>query len=171
MSSKPRLRHLAAVGAAALAAVALSGCSLISNFTGSNSTAARDAGTGEVVEGGQQSAFSMRVGDCWNDPEGTTVSELETVPCTDAHDNEVFALFDLPDGDFPGSDEVESAADAGCEERFADYIGTSYDASDLVIWPLWPTEGSWDGMGDREVVCSVYDPAGQLTGSVQGSGR
>lgn len=169
MKLKNRAARIIAIGAAALAAVALSGCSLISNFT--NSSAARDAESGEVVEGGQQSAFTMRVGDCWNDPDGQQVSELEVVPCAEPHDNEVIALFDLPDGDFPGEDAVEAAADEGCTARFADYVGSSYESSELVIWPLWPTEGSWDNMDDREIVCSVYDPSGLLTGSIKGSAR
>lgn len=38
--------------------------------------------------------------------------------------------------------------------------------SELDIWPMHPTEDSWNTMDDREVVCSLWDPAAQASGTL-----
>ncbi len=152
-----RMSRLAAIAAAALATVALSGCSLLSGL-GGQSDAKRDTDTGDVVEGGKASAFEMHLGDCWKDPaDAEEVSDIEVVPCSDQHDNEVIGLFDLEDGDYPGRAEAEALAQKGCEGLFSDYVGAAYSESSLEIFPVYPTEASWDNLKDREVVCSVYN--------------
>lgn len=163
--SQGRAAGVAAVSV--FAAFALAGCSLL--LPADQPT--RDDESGEVVEGGQESAFNMQVGDCWNDVTTDEVSDVPMVPCAEEHDNEVYAEFDLPDGAFPGDDAVEEAAFDGCYERFADYIGISYEESVLEIYPMWPTEAGWDELNDRQIVCSVWDVEGALTGSVKGAAR
>jgi hypothetical protein len=122
---------------------------------------------------GGGNVFEMEVGMCWDDVDGTEVSDVPIVDCSSPHDNEVFYLFDMADGSFPGEEAVQSAAADGCIAAFPAYVGSEYLDSDLDIYPLYPTEGSWDG-GDREIVCSVYDWANNgapLVGSVRGTGR
>lgn len=117
--------------------------------------------------------FSLAVGDCFDDPgsgEGQ-VSSVPLVDCAEPHDNEVFAVFDLPDGPFPGNAEVQEAADLGCVERFASFVGTDYAVSELFLSSLSPTQASWDGRDDREVICFLYEPGVRLVGSERGSGR
>ncbi len=120
--------------------------------------------------------FSLEVGNCFDDEAapGSEPTELSSVPiveCAEPHDNEVFALFDLADGDFPGQSTVETSAFEGCVERFEAFVGLSYEESSLGLYPIYPTSGSWD-QGDREVVCAVYDSTlAKIEGSVQGSNR
>lgn len=117
--------------------------------------------------------FSLEVGTCFNDADSTAteLSEVPIVDCSEPHDNEVYHLFDLPDGDYPGEAAVSTAANEGCLDAFAGYVGTAYLDSELDYFPLTPTSGSWDA-GDREVVCALYDlTLAQLTGSMQGAGR
>jgi hypothetical protein len=116
--------------------------------------------------------FSLEVGDCFDEPEDAEqVSQVPVVDCAEPHGNEVFAVFDLPDGDYPGTEAVQTAASDGClGDRFESYVGTAYPESEIFASALWPTEGSW-GAGDREVVCFLFEPGVQLIGSQRGAGR
>ena len=117
----------------------------------------------------EDNVFSLEVGDCFDDEAapGTEAVEISSVPiveCDQPHDNEVFAVFDLPDGDFPGQAAVETSALDGCIERFEPYVGQPYETSLLEVYPIYPSSGSWD-QGDQEVVCALYDSSlAKLTG-------
>jgi hypothetical protein len=126
---------------------------------------------GEVVGEGDVGALSLAVGDCIEAAAVGQVNEVPVVPCTDPHESEVVALFDLPEGDFPGAVEVSSIAEEECiGPLFADYVGIDYQASKYGFAYLAPTQETWDGLDDREVVCLVGDPtSASLTGSVKGS--
>jgi hypothetical protein len=132
----------------------------------------RDA-SGAIVGEGSIDAFQMRVGDCFNDGAAFTddnpeVNSVPGVPCSDPHDNEVYAVFDVNSPSFPG-DEMERMAFESCKERFQAFVGRDYDSSALDIATLYPTRESWNSHNDREVICAVYDvAANKLTGSMQG---
>jgi hypothetical protein len=129
--------------------------------------------SGAIVGEGSIDAFQMRVGDCFNDGSGFTddnpeVHSVPGVPCSTAHDNEVYAVFDVNSPSFPG-DEMERMAFESCKQRFSAFVGRDYDSSKLDIATLYPTRDSWNSHNDREVVCAVYDvAANKLTGSVKG---
>jgi len=129
--------------------------------------------TGEIETAGSVDAFAMRVGDCFNDQSSLSgeVSDVPGVPCDEAHDNEVYATFDLSMVAWPGDEQANEVADAGCLERFEAAIGATYEESVLMITTLIPSEGSWAQIGDREVVCAAYHmELEKLTGSVMHSG-
>ena len=115
--------------------------------------------------------FSLDVGDCFQDPDQFgEVTDVEIVDCSEAHDNEVYHLFDLPEGDFPGNATVSTLADEGCSEAFDGYVGIAYAQSRFVYTTLSPTEESWDRADDREVVCFLFDiNLERLTGSARNS--
>ena len=151
------------VGAAALTAVvALTGCSGL--FGGG---ADRDDETGQVVETASDSVFSVKVGDCLNEPQGTEISDVELVPCDQPHDYEVFAEHELPEGDFPS--DVDTLAQDYCLPEFEKFIGQAYDTSSIELTWFSPTQTGWDQQDDRLIQCIVTDPAGQTTGSLEGS--
>lgn len=103
--------------------------------------------------GGQLDVFSLQVGDCVFDSPESEVETLDAISCSEDHDLEVYALFDLPDGDFPGNAEVDIAAENGCLERFDAYVGIAYAESVYGFTYLTPLEDGWNNLGDREVVC------------------
>lgn len=151
--------------AIAAATVALAGCSLLGQAGGGGT--GTDTGDGE---GTDTSAFEIKVGDCINDADVSgTVETVPIVACTEPHDSEAYASIIMDDGDFPGAEAVDSQAQSGCLDAFEGYVGNSYDNSKLEISYYYPTEASW-GTGDREILCTLYDPAGQSTGSAKGSG-
>ena len=140
-------------------------------------TAAERDDSGAIVSGGNVDAFEIAVGDCFNDtnssPTGAEeeISSLPAVPCAESHDNEVYAVFDLDAPDFPEGDALFDMAFQGCLDRFPAFVGRDYETSVLDIFAMYPTRESWNQLGDREVVCAVYDiNFNKLTGSVRGLG-
>lgn len=122
----------------------------------------------------QGNVFSLEPGTCFDDvdafydDESEGVSDVPTVDCAEPHDNEVFATYDLPDGDFPGQEAIATTAEEECIERFEDYVGIAYADSRFVSTHLIPTAQSWEG-GDREVVCFLYDiDYAKIEGSAEG---
>jgi len=159
-----------AVATVAVAGLALSGCSLINQFTeGGNAT--RDD-SGEVVESNDSTdVFTLRVGDCLNDSTATeTVETVPTVPCPEPHDSEIYASIIIEGDTFPGAEDVLAEADAACLDAFSGFAGVEYADSKYFYSYYFPTESSWEG-GDREILCTIYDEAGPVTGSLQNIGR
>lgn len=171
MSTTTTSRLLLGVASAGIAAMLLSGCSLIQSITGGGD-ATRDE-TGQVVEGNDSAdVFSMRVGDCLNDSSaGSEVSSVPIVPCSEPHDSEIYAELELAEGDFPGDITIQEQADEHCLAEFEKFVGINYNDSTLELSYYSPTAGSWTQMNDRLVSCIVYDPEGQTTGSLEGAAR
>ncbi|MBM4183970.1 MAG: hypothetical protein FJ207_07055 [Gemmatimonadetes bacterium] len=144
----------------------------IAAVIGINAAAERNA-AGEITTAGAVDVFEVHVGDCFNDEafENTEISELPAVPCSEPHDNEVYATFDIA-GEWPGEERVEELAYEGCLDRFAAAIGKGYEDSVIDYTTLYPSEGSWKQRNDREVVCVGYHMEyEELTGSILGSRR
>jgi len=143
-----------AVGAVilSLSALALAGCSILTG-----------------VPEGESDVFSVEVGDCINTSgTGDEISSIPIVPCDEAHDQEVFAAFDLDGDTFPGDSAIEDERSAYCDgDAFTEFVGIPYADSMYATSGLTPTQSSWD-QGDREVLCTIGDPAGQTTGSLKG---
>lgn len=129
---------------------------------------------GNISDTGVLSVFSFRVGDCFDDPasDTTEVAELSAVPCSQPHDNEIYYSFEMPDGDFPGSDAIMStSADECLGSAFSEFVGITYDQSVLDVFPVNPTEASW-AEGDRTVYCALFNiDLAKLTGSARGTQR
>jgi hypothetical protein len=165
-----RKRATIALGAGALllSSLTLTGCS------GLNAPAepepVRDE-TGEVLEGGEESAFTVSVGDCLGEAASGQVSTVPIVPCGEPHDAEVYHDFQLEGFEYPGGEEVTRLATEGCSAAFEDFAGVPYDASTLRVSFYLPTATSWKQRVDRLVSCLILDPEGQTTGSLEGAER
>lgn len=136
----------------------------------------RDAAAEEAPDGAAEAvevdAFDVRVGDCVHTPDlEDLVETVRTVPCSEPHDSEAFASMDLPDGEYPGIDAVELAADDFCYAEFPGFVGMSYEDSELYYFPLYPVEDGWNVLDDREVLCFVTDEAGGVTGTLADARR
>lgn len=134
--------------------------------------AERDAETGEITEASEADVFSIKVGDCISSAElGTEVETVPTVPCDEPHDTEIYGSTMLPDGEYPGDEEIVELANAYCLPAFETFIGLDYDSSEIYYQPLTPSQMSWDEADDREVLCLAVDEAGGLTGTLEGANR
>ena len=128
--------------------------------------------SGAIIDGGNVGAFDLRVGDCFDDTtamEDGEIMNLPGVPCSDPHDNEVYALVDVEMAEWPGDDAMGDLAMDRCLEHFASFVGRDYETSSLDIYTMYPSKESF-AQNDREVVCAVYDmELNKLQGSVQGT--
>ena len=122
----------------------------------------------EVVD-----VYDLEVGDCLatSPPEEEQlITSLETVPCSEPHGEEIFAAVTLPDGDFPGTDAILEQGDELCIAAFDGFVGLPYEETALDFWLITPSEQSWY-QGDRSVLCTIYDPAGEVSGTLRGVER
>ena len=114
------------------------------------------------------SATELQVGDCLNDlTNSTDVSSLPSVDCTQPHEGEVFAVFDLPPGPYPGADGVDDLVSKGCNARLAEYSPGAPSDDAVGLFSVYPLEQNWE-RGDREVVCIAKATSGTTTGSIKG---
>jgi hypothetical protein len=156
-------KRFAIVAAVILVVVVIGGIAaalVVSNLD----DASRDE-SGEITEGGDVSAFSLAVGDCLNDLTETEVTSVAAIPCAEPHESEVYALFDLEDGAWPGDATIEEQAGTGCAERLQSDYPEVFDDTNVDIFYLQPTEQTWE-TGDREIVCLTFYLDGQRTGSL-----
>ena len=120
---------------------------------------------GEITEAGDLGAFRLTVGDCIYDPDVLTttvtdeseeVAQFEGVPCSQPHTGEVVLVDDdffADEADFPGDQALASRADEPCLAALEDYTAQPFDSSPYAYYQLFPTQESWQGMGDRGIAC------------------
>jgi hypothetical protein len=115
---------------------------------------------------GTVTATNVAVGDCLADiPDGSRVLTVKTVSCDEPHAGEVFAVLNMPDGDFPGQAAVERFSD-GCGPALNTYAPAIVGDPSIGVYVLYPTQDTWD-QGDRAVTCiATVDPP--RTGSIKG---
>ncbi|WP_432183638.1 DUF4190 domain-containing protein [Streptomyces tendae] len=124
---------------------------------------------------GEDTAYSLEKGQCFTTPGGSlqgVTYDVDEVPCTQEHDGEVFAAFDLPDGSYPGDTEVTRAADDRCYALQDAYAMDRWALpTDVDVYYLTPTSASWR-TGDREITCLFgnTDERDTLTGSLRNDG-
>lgn len=133
----------------------------------------RGEATDEVADDSAADAFELQVGDCLGGGPAVTgeVSEVPVVPCDQPHDSEVFHGHTI-DGDvMPDPTAMEVIVAEQCYgANFQTFVGLPHEQSTLQIGWAEPTTASWNE-GDRQLLCIVTDPAGGVTGSLQGAAR
>ena len=119
----------------------------------------------------QNNVFALKVGQCFDGSViGEEVSNVDLVDCDEPHLNEIYAVAELPDGDFPLVFIAEDSAEL-CFNAFEPFVGQAYEYSIYEVGFLHPTKETWDKVDDREVVCYLYDITGQMkTGTAANSG-
>ena len=159
--------------AAGAAGLGLVGVGVVKGIAGEDHSTRDDAG--EIVEGGEVGAFRIRLGDCIASmAEEGLFESVNAVPCSEPHEAEVYAAFNLADADaaWPGTAAVDRQADQGCYDRFSAFVGTSYERSMYGYGSMTPTKDSWEQIDDREVLCMITTIDGSLsTGSAEGTGQ
>ncbi|WP_309128507.1 septum formation family protein [Microbacterium sp.] len=163
-------RTIAFTGTAVILAAMLSGCSIAGSVFGGGD-AQRDE-DGNVTQEKEIDIFSLKVGDCLTEAalSGGETTTAPVIPCDEAHPYEVYAEFELEDGEFPGTAAIETPADEFCLTEFEKFVGVAYDASALAYTWFEPTAESWSA-DDRLVQCVIGDPAGDVEGSLKGVKR
>ncbi|WP_327418572.1 DUF4190 domain-containing protein [Streptomyces sp. NBC_01233] len=158
------------------------GIVLVLAFSGVLDDAPERDTSGQVTAPGSSELEDIRRGDCFNtdddlaqndDKDGTRAARsVRIVPCDQPHKGEVYTVFDLEDGAYPGTQKIISIADENCSgTALTDYTGPATKPPDKPIpsYYYFPSSDTW-ALGDRQVACFLADPSGTSTGSVRAPG-
>jgi hypothetical protein len=127
----------------------------------------RSSATGQISKSGNVSIFSLRVGDCFQNPTGgqLSVTNVTAVPCTTAHNAQAFAAFNAADASYPGNTSLLREASQGCRSRVSGNLDRAKLTSTMSLHFLFPEQQSWAD-GHRRVTCLIVDSATDLTSSL-----
>jgi Septum formation len=109
-----------------------------------------------------------KVGDCLNTQ--NSQDQVLRLPCSQPHDEQVFAHRDVGDGDWPGQDALADRAERVCSAAVASFIGIPADQTRLMMSWFQPGETEWRE-GNHTIDCTVADPKRETTGTLRGSRR
>jgi hypothetical protein len=111
-----------------------------------------------LIGQGTVTATDVKVGDCLKEiPGSTRVMTVDTIGCDQPHAGEVFAVLQMPDGDFPGQSAIEDYQNK-CEPELASYSPDAITDDSVQLYVLYPTAETWK-QGDRAVTCiATLDP-------------
>jgi hypothetical protein len=127
-----------------------------------NAATRDDSGT--IDRRGPVALVDLRVGDCIEDLDGADLRVAAfAVPCREPHEGEVFAVFDLPAGPYPGEDRIAEIAYEECVTRLGDYSATAAADPDVGLFHFAPQSRGW-ALGDREIVCIATWDTGPRAG-------
>jgi hypothetical protein len=129
------------------------------------SSAGRD-GSGAVDRAGTLSLEELRPGDCINGlKESVRITSVDAVPCASPHQAEVYGVFTLAAGPWPGDAEATRLSEDGCTERLESYAPAAVDDDSISVFFLYPnTAMAW--RQDRSVICVAMHDTPQ-TGSIR----
>lgn len=154
------------VTAGMVLALTLSGCS----WWGPTRDAPRDS-AGAVVSAGTVDANVLKVGDCLNEPDSEEFETVGAIPCSQPHDYQVFHVFTVTGRSYPSDARWDELSDPCYAGKYTEFVGVSYDDSELDAFPFTPTDEAWSN-GDRTIQCIIgeEDPT-PVTGSLRGARR
>ena len=105
---------------------------------------------GQIESAGRVGVLRLKIGDCFTN-EGDTAEFVLGVPCSTPHSAKVFAIFELPVGEYPGLEKTKNIALTKC---FDESLNTPelLDVTKLIsISGYAPDSSSW--ASDRSVIC------------------
>jgi len=145
---------------------------LLVSLVGGYLFSARRGDDGALSAAGNLGVDDLRVGDCFNTADAAEIRDVDGLPCTQAHEYEVFHLTTWEgDGTFPPDSQLEAIFLEICEPSFEAYVGEPWLSSTIYGSMISPSDESWSD-GDREFTCVLYDPDNtQLTESLRGASR
>jgi hypothetical protein len=133
-------------------------------------TATRSSSTGIITHSGRINVFSLKTGDCFDNPAGAkTVHTVTAIPCDQPHNAQIYAKFKLSGADvsYPGAAVVAQRARIGCNARTGS-INKSMASSAMSIRIFLPAEVAWI-TGQRTVSCMIVSSKADLTSSLLNS--
>ncbi|MDR0345132.1 MAG: DUF4190 domain-containing protein, partial [Nocardiopsaceae bacterium] len=128
----------------------------------------RSAATGQIAHQGTASILSLHSGDCFQNPAGSGlihVRNVTAVPCTTAHNAQVFAIFEVKAAGYPGHAAMLQLADRGCRARIPRYVDRTKLTGTMSLHFVFPEPDSW-AAGRRSVSCLIVDSSKDLTSSL-----
>ena len=114
-------------------------------------------------------ALDLKTGDCLDLPDDTDlqagfeITSAQTVACSESHDAQVIGEQELDGEEYPGEAAIQEIADDFCVTEFESFTGVPLSQSALDVFPLIPTEESWDKADDRTLLCIAVNMTKQVT--------
>lgn len=124
--------------------------------------------SGQITRSGPISIYSLRAGDCFQNPPGSAelrVLTVTAVPCTTAHNAQTFAEFTPSGSSYPGRPALIRQAGQGCRARVSGNLDRSKITSTMTLRYIFPEPQTWAD-GHRAVICLVEDSRADLTASL-----
>jgi hypothetical protein len=120
---------------------------------------------GVIANAGTKQVTALKVGDCVTTlEESDNVTDLPVVECAKAHQGEVYFVYQMSSGKYPGDDKVQKDAEDRCAKEINAYAGAGADEN-YDIFYLRPSPDDWSI--DRGVTCIATDAKKSLTGSIK----
>lgn len=117
----------------------------------------------------------LKVGDCFNMAEevltgAQPAGQVERVDCQHSHNSQVVGIKKLSGNSYPGQKQLYDLALKECAREFEGFVGISYRDSKWDLYPLTPTETTWQDKGERKLTCAALSLPEQK-GSLKDSGK
>ena len=126
----------------------------------------RSPSTGQVTHKATVSIFALRAGDCFQYPGAKiAITEVTLLPCTQAHNAQVYAVFPATGSSYPGPAALHRQSAAGCRARLRGNVNGSLITNTMSGQFLYPEPGSW-AAGERTIRCLIVDSSADMTSSV-----
>jgi len=129
----------------------------------------RSATTGQITESGHLSVFSLRAGDCFQNPSGSQpaqgLTQVTAVPCVNPHNAQVIAQLPVPGSAYPGQAAFSAQATPGCKTSAAAVVDRSKLTATMNLIFVYPEPQAWTD-GHRTISCLIVDSSEDLTSSL-----
>lgn len=100
-------------------------------------------------------AGDLKVGDCLNTTDKTTIQSVETQPRAESHNAEVIFVGEYSGDSYPISLSLDRYIEDSCVPAFETYVGRAIDSEPaLSIGYFYPSRDSWNS-GDRTITCYI----------------
>jgi len=166
--SRPQRGRGLAIAGLCLSGAWLVGLAAVLVIT-SLTAARRSATTGQITKSGHLGVFSLRTGDCFQNPSGsqpnTAMTQITAVPCTSPHNAQVIAELPVPGSAYPGHAAFRAQALQGCRARIVAVADRAKLTATMQLLWIYPLPQAWAD-GQRTISCLIVDSSRDLTSSL-----
>lgn len=168
LRNRPQRGKGLAIAGLCLSGVWLAGLAAVL-VIGSVTAAKRSPATGQITKNGHLSVFSLRAGDCFQNPSGNQpdpgLAQVAAVPCASSHNAQVIALLPVRGSAYPGRAAFRAQALPGCSASIAAVVDRSKLTATMKLLWIYPLPQSWAD-GQRSISCLIVDSSRDLTSSL-----
>lgn len=120
---------------------------------------------GQVTQSGTVQATALQVGDCFDAPSGDSdITAVKAIPCTQAHDSQVYAEPLITETTFPGSATLTAEAKTDCGSSSTQASISSDTPSTVGLLSYTPQDADTFATQDY-IICSINASSATLTQS------
>ena len=169
LHNRPQRGKGLAIAGLCLSGVWLAGIAAVL-VVGSETAAQRSATTDQITKSGHVDVFSLRTGDCFQNPSGSQpaapgLAQVTAVPCANSHNAQVIAQLPVPGSAYPGRAALSAQALPGCRASIAAVADRSKLTATMKLLWIYPLPQAWDD-GHRTISCLIVDSSQDLTSSL-----